>query len=189
MARIIYSVIASLDGYSADATGDFQWAAPDEEVHLAINEEMAQVGTYLHGRRMYETMAVWETDPSFAQGSPAATAFVPLWQEAQKIVYSTTLEDIWTSRTRLERRFDPAAVREPKATSDKDLTVDGPTLAAHALRQGLVDELHLILHPVVIGGGLAALPAGLHLDLHLTHQRRFTAGAVQLHYDIRRPST
>lgn len=186
MSRLIYSVICSLDGFSADESGGFAWAEPSEEVVAYVNEQ-ARAGTgYLYGRRMYETMAVWETDPSAADESPASAEFAAIWRAATKVVFSTTLDAVWTSRTTLERDLTAEVVERLKGTGDGDLFVDGPTLAATALRLGLVDELQLIVVPVVVGGGLSVLPAGLRLDLRLLEERRFDNGMVALAYAIDR---
>jgi len=178
---LIYSVIASLDGYTVDADGNFDWAAPDEQVHAFVNALERPVGTYLYGRRMYETMRGWQDLP--AEGTDPSADFARIWQAADKIVYSTTLARSSTPRTTIERRFDPAAVRALKATHD--ITVGGPTLAAHALRAGLVDECHLLLQPIAVGGGTRALPAGLRLNLELRETRRFDSGVVYLRYAVR----
>ncbi|SRR6266496_359513 len=182
MAKLIYSAIASLDGYVEDEDGKFDWAAPDEEVHAFVNDLERPVGTYLFGRRMYETMAGWETDPSLAEHSPVTRDFAAIWQAAQKIVYSRTLEAVSTTRTRIEREFDPDAVRQEKEAAGRDLTVGGAALAAQAFRAGLVDELHLFLTPVLVGGGKHALPEGVSLKLELLDERRFRGGAVFLRY-------
>jgi dihydrofolate reductase len=153
MARLIYSAITSLDGYVADAEGTFEWAAPDEEVHAFVNDLERPIGTYLYGRRMYEVMVAWETIDPDADQPPAVQDFARIWQAADKIVYSTTLETLASARTKIERVFDPDAIRQMKATADRDLTVGGPGLAAQALKAGLVDECHLFLTPIVVGGG------------------------------------
>jgi dihydrofolate reductase len=185
MGQLIYGAIVSLDGYSADRDGNFDWAEPDEEAHAFINELQKPVGTYLYGRRMYETMAVWETDTSLAEQSSVMRDFAQVWQAAEKIVYSTTLAQPSTARTRVERSFDPEAVRELKAASEADLTVAGPGLAAHAVRSGLVDELQVYLVPAVVGGGTPYLPNDVRLDLELRDERRFAAGMVHLRYGVR----
>jgi dihydrofolate reductase len=182
--QLIYSLIASLDGYIEDPHGRFDWAAPGAEAHAFVNELERPVGTYLYGRRMYETMAVWETDPSLTQGSAETRDFAALWQAADKIVYSSTLPDVSTSRTVLERRFDPDAVRELKASAEADLTVAGPGLAAHALRAGLVDECHVFLAPALVGGGKPGFPDDVRLDLELIDQRRFADGMAFLRYRV-----
>ena len=182
MAKLIYSAITSLDGYVEDEDGKFDWAAPDEEVHAFVNDLERPVGTYLYGRRMYETMAVWETDPSLAELSAASRDFAAIWQAAQKIVYSRTLEAVATTRTRIEREFDPDAVRQAKEAAGRDLLVGGAGLAAEAFRAGLVDELHLFLAPVLVGGGKHALPRGASLKLELLDERRFGGGTVFLRY-------
>ncbi|MGC0274330.1 dihydrofolate reductase family protein [Pseudactinotalea sp. Z1739] len=188
MARLIYSMITSLDGYVADADGDFgSWAQPDEEVLAALNDDIARVGTYLYGRRMYELMAVWESDPSLTADSPASEDFARLWQQADKVVYSTTLTQPVTERTRVHGVFDPEQVRTLKETSSADLSIDGPTLASAGLEHGLVDEIAMYICPVSLGGGLAFLPRQ-RLDLRLLEQRRFGNGVVRLRYAVRNGS-
>ena len=182
MAKLIYSAISSLDGYIADEDGNFDWAVPDEEVHAFVNDLQRPVGTHLYGRRMYETMVVWETDPTFAEQSPLMRDFAELWQAADKIVYSGTLAAVSTARTRIERDFDPAAVRRMKASAGRDMVVGGAELAAHAFRAGLVDECHLFLAPIVVGGGKRSLPNDVRLKLELRGERRFSNGMVYLHY-------
>jgi dihydrofolate reductase len=182
MSRLIYIAIASVDGYVADPHGDFSWARPGEAAHAFVNDLVRPVGTYLYGRRMYETMRGWETDPSLAATSPLMADFAAVWQAAEKIVYSGTLTAVDTARTRIERTFDPAAVRALKAAAPADLAVSGPGLAAHALGAGLVDDLHLFLAPVVVGGGTPALPADVRLRLELVAQRSFPGGMAYLRY-------
>jgi dihydrofolate reductase len=184
VAKLIYSAIASLDGYVADERGNFDWAAPDEEVHSFVNDLERPAGTYLYGRRMYETMVYWETVPTDAGGHPVAREFAEIWQSAAKIVYSRELTSVSSSKTRIERDFDPDAVREMKASSDRDITVGGPHLAADAIKAGLVDECRLFVTPVVVGGGNPALPDGVHLRLELLDERRFGSGVVYLRYRI-----
>jgi dihydrofolate reductase len=181
VARLVYSAIASLDGYVVDADGSFDWAAPDEEVHAFVNDLERPIGTYLYGRRMYEVMRFWETAPTRAAPDMAAD-FAELWQAADKVVYSTSLAAVSTARTRLERSFDADAVRKLVAAADRDVTVGGPTLAAAALGAGLVDELHLFLVPTVVGGGTRALPDDVRLDLELVDEHRFASGVVHLHH-------
>ncbi len=184
MARLVYSAIASLDGYVADEHGSFAWAAPDDEVHAFVNDLERGVGTYLYGRRMYDVMAGWET-ASTDPGQPAVMRdYAEIWRAADKVVHSRTLERVSTARTRLVREFDPEAVRRLKAEAAADLSVGGPELAGHALRAGLVDELHLFLSPVLVGGGTPALPAGLRLGLELLAERRFDNGVVHLHHAV-----
>ncbi|MFN8583840.1 MAG: dihydrofolate reductase family protein [Dehalococcoidia bacterium] len=187
-AHLIYAINASLDGYIEDANGNFDWTEPDEELHLFFNDLLRPIGTELYGRRMYETMAVWETDPSFTEDSEVLRDFAEVWQAADKIVYSTTLGAPLTARTRIERTFDSEAVRRLKAESSPDLAIGGPELAAHAFRAGLIDECHLVLHPVAVGAGKPALPRDFRLDLELLHERRFNCGVVDLHYRVRRPA-
>lgn len=184
MAKLTYSALCSLDGYVADREGRFDWAAPDEEVHRFVNDLSRPIGTYLFGRRMYEVLVAWETMDTSGEG-PVMQDYQRLWQAAEKIVYSRTLEAPSSARTRIEPEFDADAVRALKARANGDLTVGGPTLAAEALATGLVDELHLVLSPVVIGGGTAALPSGLRLDLDLRAERRFANGSVYVRYDVR----
>ena len=184
MANLIYSAIASLDGYVADEEGKFGWAAPDEEVHAFINDLERPIGTYLYGRRMYETMAPWETDPALAEDSEITRDYAEVWRAADKIVYSTTLENVTTDRTRLERDFDPESVRALKRSADTDLSIGGAHLAAEAFRAGLIDECHLFLVPVSVGGGNPALPHGVRVDLELLEDRRFGNGFVYLRYRV-----
>jgi dihydrofolate reductase len=182
MAKLIYSAIASVDGYVADEEGKFDWAEPDEEVHAFINDLERSVGTYLYGRRMYETMAGWETDATLAAQSALMREFAQIWQAAEKIVYSKTLETASTRRTRIERDFDPEAVRRMKASAGRNLTVGGPDLAVHAFRAGLVDECHLFVAPIIVGGGKQSLPDDVRLELELQAERRFDGGMVHLRY-------
>ena len=181
MAKLIYSAIMSLDGYIADEQGNFDWAAPDEEVHRFVNDLERPVGTYLYGRRMYEVMSPWETMDAPDQPQ-VMLDFARLWQAADKIVYSRTLETVSSARTRIERQFDPEAVRQLKAATGPDITVGGPHLAAQAIQAGLVDEYHLFLTPTVVGAGNQALPDHVRLDLDLQDERRFTSGVVFLRY-------
>jgi dihydrofolate reductase len=183
VAKLIYSAIASLDGYVEDARGKFDWAVPDEEVHAFVNELERQVGTYLYGRGMYETMVAWET---VSANAPVIREFAEIWRDADKVVYSRTLSGVSSARTRLERAFDAEAVRLLKARADRDLSVGGSGLAAQAIKAGLVDEYHLFVNPVVVGGGKVWLPGGVRLDLELVGERRFGGGVVHLHYAARR---
>jgi dihydrofolate reductase len=182
MALLLYSAIMSLDGYVEDTTGDFGWAMPSDEVHAFVNDRLRDVGTHLYGRRLYETMAVWETDPSFAEGPAVARDFAAIWQAADKVVYSTTLRDVVTRRTRIERAFAADDIRALTASADRDLLVGGAELAGQALREGLVDEVHLYVTPVAVGGGKPALPPGVRLDLNLLDERRFGNGTVYLRF-------
>ena len=185
MARLIYSAIASLDGYVADADGNFDWAEPDAEVHAFVNDLERPIGTYLYGRGMYEVMVGWETAPTGDDQPPYTQDFARIWRAADKIVYSTTLQTVSSPRTRIERAFDPNAIRRMKASEGRDVTVGGPTLAARAFEAGLVDECHLFVTPVVVGGGKSALPHRVRLPLELLDERRFGNGVVHLHYRIR----
>jgi dihydrofolate reductase len=182
MAKLSYSAITSLDGYVADEDGSFDWAEPDEEVHRFVNDLERPVGTYLYGRRMYETMVFWETADMLAGQPPFARDYAEIWQGAEKVVYSRTLETVSSARTRLERDFDPEVVGHMKESATRDLTVGGPHLAAEALAGGLVDELHLFVVPVVVGGGTRSLPDGLRLKLELLDERRFGNGVAYLRY-------
>ncbi len=186
MARLIYSMIASLDGYVADEGGDFSWAAPAQDVHSAINDLEAEVGTNLYGRRLYEVMAVWQDMPGIEQGNAAEQGFAEIWRATDKIVYSTTLESVTTPRTTLERTFDPVAVRGFVSGLDRDVSIGGPTLAGQALRAGIVDDIHVFTVPVVVGGGTSCWPSGARLALELRSERRFPDGTVHLHYAARR---
>jgi dihydrofolate reductase len=183
MAKLIYIINMSVDGYIEDQHGSFDWTEPDDEVFAFITDLVRPVGTHLLGRRMYETMAVWETDPALAAQSELMADFANLWQAASKVVYSTTLDAASTARTRLERNFDPVSVREMKASATSDLAVAGPQLAAHAFKAGLVDECHLFVRPVVVGGGKPALPDG-RAHLELLDERRLGDGAVYLRYRV-----
>jgi dihydrofolate reductase len=182
VAKLIYMAIASLDGYVADEEGNFEWAAPGEEVHAFVNDLERPIGTHLYGRRLYEVMIGWETMHTLPDQTPAVLDFAAIWQAADKVVYSRTLEAPSTARTRIEREFDPEAVRRMKASADGDISIGGSTLAAEAIRAGLVDELHLLLHPIVIGGGTPSLPDGVRWSLELLDERRFANGVVHLHY-------
>ena len=179
MAKLIYSGIMSLDGYIADEDGKFDWSVPDDEVHGFLNDLERSVGTNLYGRRMYEVMAPWET---LADQRPVMKDFALSWRAADKVVYSKTLEAASTAKTRIERDFDLAAVRQLKAASERDITVGGPNLAAHAFKAGLVDECHLLLAPIVVGGGKQSLPDNVRLELELLDERRFGNGVVYLRY-------
>ncbi len=184
MAKLIYSAIASLDGYIEDEDGKFDWAEPDEEVHTFVNDHERPVGTYLYGRRMYEVMAVWET-MTLADQPPFVKDFAEIWRAADKIVYSKTLARATTARTRIERDFDPDAVRETKAAAGRDITVSGPQLAAEAIKAGLVDECHLFVTPIIVGGGKSWLPDNVRVQLDLLEERRFGNGVVYLRYRTR----
>jgi dihydrofolate reductase len=184
MGRLVSAAICSLDGYTADAEGRFDWAMPDEEEHAFVNDLERSVGTYLYGRRMYQTMAVWQTMGG-PDTSPIEDDYAEVWRAADKVVYSTSLAEVSTPRTRLERAFDPGAVRRLLDETDRDVSIGGPTLAAQAFRAGLVDELNLFLHPVVVGGGTRALPDGVRLELELVDEHRFASGVVHLRYTVR----
>ena len=185
MAQLIYSAISSLDGYIEDRDGNFDWAMPDEEVHTFINNLERTVGTYLLGRRMYEIMMVWETDPNLAADSPLTQDFAQIWQAADKTVYSKTLPSASTRKTKIERNFDPEAIKQLKKTVQHDISIGGPELAAHAFRSGLIDECHLFLTPIVVGGGKPSLPENVGLELELLEERRFGNGMVFLRYRTR----
>jgi dihydrofolate reductase len=182
MAKLIYSAITSLDGYVADENGNFDWAAPDEEVHRFVNDLERPIGTYLYGRRIYETMIYWETAHTLPDQPPFIQDFAGIWQAADKIVYSKTLDTPSSARTRIERDFDPDAVRRMKASAERDISVGGPDFAAQAIKAGLVDEYHLFLTPIIVGGGKQSLPDNVRLELKLLDERRFGNGVVHLHY-------
>jgi dihydrofolate reductase len=182
MAKLIYISNVSLDGYIEDEHGSFDWTEPDDEVFAFITDLVRSVGTYLYGRRLYEAMAVWETDPALAAQSELMADFANVWQAADKIVYSTTLKAVSTARTRLERSFAPDSVRDMKASATSDLTVGGANVAANAFTAGLVDECQLFIWPVLVGGGKPALPSGTHAELELLDERRFSNGVVYLRY-------
>jgi dihydrofolate reductase len=185
VARLIYMAITSLDGYVADKSGNFDWAMPDDEVFAFVNDFERPVGTYLYGRRLYETMTGWDTAHTVADQPPLMLDFAQIWQAADKIVYSKTLETVSSARTRIERDFDPEMIRQMKATAARDITVGGPELAAQALKAGLVDECHLIISPIIVGGGKPSLPGDVRLELELLDERRFGNGVVHLHYRTR----
>jgi dihydrofolate reductase len=185
LAKLIYSVIASLDGYIEDKAGKFDWAAPDEEVHRFVNERERPIGTYLYGRRMYDTMRFWETEEARANQPPHVQDYASIWRAADKVVYSRTLDTVSSARTRIERDFDPGAVRRMKAATERDISVGGAELTTIAFKARLVDELQLFLHPIIVGGGKRALPLDVRLELDLLDQRRFANGVVYLHYRIR----
>jgi dihydrofolate reductase len=186
MANLIYSAITSLDGYVADEDGNFDWSAPDEEVHALVNDLERQVGTYLYGRRMYEVMVYWDTAPTGDGDRPSVEQdYARIWQAADKVVYSKTLQTTAIARTRIEHQFDPDAVRQLKFAADRDISVGGPDLAATAIQAGLVDEISLFVNPVIVGGGNPALPNGVRLDLELLDEHRFRNGVVYLHYRVR----
>ncbi len=184
MAKLIYFMISSLDGYITDASGNFDWAVPSDEVHAFINDVERPVGTYLYGRRMYETMLFWETADTLVDPPDVVRDFTRIWQAADKIVYSTTLDAPSSARTRIERKFDPAAVRDLKQNSAHDIGVSGPQLAAQAITAGLVDELQLIIVPILIGGGTRVLPDEVRQSLELVSERRFESGMVYLNYRV-----
>ena len=182
MGKLIYSVLASLDNYVADEDGNFDWAAPDEEVHRFVNDLERPIGTYLYGRRIYETMVYWETAHALPDEPPVVEDYAKIWQATDKIVYSKTLETVSSARTRIERDFDAEAVRQLKASTGRDITVGGPDLAGQAIKAGLVDEYHLFLTPIMVGSGKQSLPDNVRLKLELLNERRFGNGVVHLHY-------
>ena len=186
MGKLIYATNTSLDGFTEDATGAFDFSVPDEDVHVFYNDMMRGVGTQLLGRRMYETMAVWETDPAFAEESPVLSDFAAAWQDSDKLVYSTTLTEPITKRTRIVPAFAAEEVRALKEASPAELMVSGPELAAHAMRAGVVDEVRVVLCPVTVGAGKPAFPTDLRLDLELIDERCFGNGAVHVAYRVRR---
>ena len=184
MAKLIYTAITSLDGYVEDATGNFDWGAPGREVHAFINDLERPIGTYLYGRRMYETMVFWESVDT-GPDQPAVTRdYAEIWRAAEKIVYSRSLQTVSSARTRIERELDPNTVRELKETSTADITIGGAELAGQALALGLVDECHLFLGPILVGGGKRALPDNISAQLELLDERRFGNGVVHLRYRV-----
>lgn len=185
MASLVYTAITSLDGYVNDVSGNFDWAAPDDEVHAFVNELERPIGTYIYGRRLYDVMKYWATEDPEADRSAAMRDYRQIWQAAHKVVFSASLDAVSTPDTRLERAFDPAAVAELKAGSRTDISIGGPTLAAAAFRAQLIDTVHLFLHPVAVGGGTPALPRDARVDLELVDERRFAGGVVHLHYRTR----
>jgi dihydrofolate reductase len=185
MAKLIYTAISSLDGYVADAEGNFDWSVPDEEVHRFVNDLERPIGTYLLGRRMYEVMRYWDSAPTDNGEPSAGKEYAKIWQATDKIVYSKSLDRVSAGKTRIEREFQPEAIKHLKATATRDVSVGGPTLAAQALKLGLVDECHLFLSPVVVGGGNPALPDNVRLGLELLDERRFGNGVVHLHYRVK----
>jgi dihydrofolate reductase len=184
MGSLIYSTIGSLDGYIEDRDGKFDWAEPDEEVHRFVNDLERPVGTYLYGRRMYEVMAFWETAQTLADQPDYSREFAEIWQAAEKVVYSKTLGAPSTNRTRIERDFEPEAVRQLKAAAERDISVGGPTLASQAIRAGLLDEYHAFVAPIVVGGGKRSLPDDVRVELELLDERRFGNGMVYLRYRV-----
>jgi dihydrofolate reductase len=189
VAKLIYSAITSLDGYVADEEGKFEWAAPDEEVHAFVNDLERPIGTYLFGRRMYEVMVFWETAHTLVDEPTVFLDYARIWQAAGKVVYSKTLDTVSSARTRIEREFDPDAVRQMKSQSTHDISVGGPGLAAEAIRAGLVDELHWFVTPVVVGGGNHFLPQDVRMQLELIDERRFGSGVVYLQYRVMTPES
>ena len=185
MAKLIYTAISSLDGYVADAEGNFDWSVPDEEVHRFVNDLERPIGTYLLGRRMYEVMRYWDSAPTDNEEPSAGQEYGKIWQAMDKIVYSKSLDRVSAGKTRIEREFQPEAIKHLKASATRDVSVGGPTLAAQALKLGLVDECHLFLSPVVVGGGNPALPDNVRLGLELLDERRFGNGVVHLHYRVK----
>jgi dihydrofolate reductase len=184
--KLIYSAIASLDGYTADASGGFDWAAPDDELHAFVNDLERPVGTYLYGRRMYETMVYWETAHELPDSSSVSRDFTDIWQAADKVVFSKTLAAVSSAKTRIERDFDPVAIRDLKATAERDVGVGGAELAGQAIAAGLVDELQLFSVPVLVGGGKRSLPDDVRADLELLEVRRFDRGVVYRRYAVKR---
>ncbi len=184
MGKLIYSAITSLDGYVEDEDGQFDWAAPNEEVFAFVNDFERPIGTYLYGRRMYETMAGWETDEFIGDRQPVVVDFAEIWRTADKVVFSRTLKAVSSARTRIEATFDPGMVQTMKSSSERDLTVGGAELASLAFRAGLIDECHFLLNPMVVGGGKPALRNGVRLGLELLDEGRFANGVVHLHYRV-----
>jgi len=186
MVRLLYVTNMSLDGYIEDEDGSFDFTAPDDDFFEFITDLIRPVGTYLYGRRLYEAMAVWETQPDLASQSALMGDFANVWQTADKVVYSTTLESVWTSNTRLEKTFDPSEVRDLKGSATDDLMIGGAQIASQAFRAGLVDDCHLFVHPVAVGGGKRALPSSTRTQFELVANHPFSNGAIHLHYRVRR---
>ena len=184
MSKLIFAAITSLDGYVADSEGNFDWSAPDDEVHRFVNDLERPVGTYLYGRRMYEVMRYWESADTGDGALSTEQDYARIWQAADKIVYSRSLRQVSSSRTRIEHEFDPDVIRKMKSSAPRDMSVSGPTLARQAMKLGLVDECHLFLSPIVIGGGTQALPDNVRLPLELLDEQRFSNGVVHLHYRL-----
>jgi dihydrofolate reductase len=182
LSKLIYSAIASLDGYIEDHDGNFNWGVPVDEAHAFINNLMRPIGTHLYGRRMYEVMMAWETDSSLGEQSPTMADFARLWQAAEKVVYSQTLKSVSTARTRIARTFEAESIRQMKQELEADLVIGGPELAANAFKAGLIDECYVFLAPITVGRGKPAFPQAIHVHLGLLDQRRFTDGMVYLHY-------
>ena len=185
MAKLIYHAITSLDGYVSDEEGKWDWSAPDEEVHTFVNDLERPIGTYLLGRRMYEVLRYWDDPPNLAEQPAFIQDYAAIWKDADKVVYSRSLDSVSTARTRIAPPLDPESVARLKEAANRDLSIGGPTIAAEALRAGLVDEIHQTLHPVVVGGGTYWLPRDVRLDLELFEERRFSGGAVHLGYRLR----
>lgn len=188
MSKLIYAANISLDGFLEDEKGSFDWSVPDEAVHTFWNEHERQIGTSLYGRRMYDTMRVWESDDWLTDEPPVVREYAGIWRAADKIVYSSTLSKVSTARTTIERTFDPQAVRRLKEASSADLSIGGAAIAAEAFRHGLVDECVLLLYPVLVGGGKPALPRGIRLDLDLIDHRGFANGVIYLHHAVHHPA-
>lgn len=185
MARLIYAAITSLDGYIEDAEGKFDWSMPDEEVHAFVNDLERTMGTYIYGRRMYETMVFWENPSTETDEPPVFRDYARIWQAAEKVVYSRTLQTASSARTRIERKFDPDAVRQLKQSAGADVAIGGAELASQAIAAGLVDECHLFLCPIVVGGGKRAWSDNVRAELQLLDERRFQSGVVHLHYRLK----
>ena len=188
MAKLIYSAITSLDGYIEDENGKFDWAAPSDDLHAFVNDLERPIGTYLYGRRMYETMVFWETVSTGSEQRIVSRDYAEIWRAAEKCVYSRTLKAPSSARTRIEREFDPEAIRQLKESSSRDISVGGPELAAQAFGADLVDECHLFLTPITVGAGKRALPPSLRISLELLDHRSFGKGVIHLHYRVRRSS-
>jgi dihydrofolate reductase len=186
MAKLIYASNASLDGFMSDQAGSFNWSEPSEALHAFFNDLIGPIGTHLYGRAMYEVMAYWETALAILDHSPVEHEFARIWQGADKIVYSTKLTSVATKNTRIEHAFDVDAVRRLKATAVQDISIGGANLASQAFQAGLIDECHLIVHPIIVGGGKPALPQNIRVDLGLINEQRFDGGVVQLHYRVLR---
>jgi dihydrofolate reductase len=186
MAKLIYASICSLDGYVSDADGNFSWARPDDELHAFVNDIERPIHTYLYGRRMYETMVFWETAEVSPDQCEPVSDYAGIWRATEKVVFSRSLDQVSSAKTRIEREFDPEAIWQLKRDAERDISIGGPELAGEAIREGLVDEYHLFVNPILVGGGNRALPNGARVDLELLDERRFDSGVIHLHYRARR---
>ena len=186
MAKLIYSAITSLDGYIEDENGNFDWAAPDEDVHTFINDLERPIGTYLYGRRMYDVMVGWETVHTHSHQPSYALEFARIWQAANKIVFSKMMTTVSSARTQIVRDFDPGSIRRMKVSAERDISIGGANLAAQTIKAGLVDEIHLFVTPILVGDGKQSLPSNVRMKLELLNENRFSNGMVHLHNRIQK---